>query len=74
MLRRYATILAFLALLIFDWTDPSPASTDVLDAFGGLADVLESRDERCCKLAAWGGAASPFLEPTPRRDLREAAH
>jgi hypothetical protein len=44
MLRRCATVLAVLALLTFDWADPAPASTDMVDAFDGLADILESRE------------------------------
>ena len=42
MLNRYARVLfAVLGLLVFDWENPSPDSTLVLDAFDGVADLVE---------------------------------
>lgn len=43
MLRRYATVaFAVLGLLVFDWEDPSPESTLVLDAFDGIAEIIDT--------------------------------
>ena len=43
MLRRYATVAcAVLGLLVFDWEDPSPESTLVIDAFDGIAEILDT--------------------------------
>lgn len=45
MLNRYARVLfAVLGLLLFDWENPSPDSTIVLDAFDGVADLVEMLD------------------------------
>jgi hypothetical protein len=42
MLRRYTTvILAVLGLLLFDWEDPSLDDTFVLDAFDGVAEIVD---------------------------------
>jgi hypothetical protein len=43
MLRRYATVgFAMLGLLMFDWEDPSNEGTLVLDAFDGIAEVIDT--------------------------------
>jgi hypothetical protein len=43
MLRRYATVaFAVLGLLVFDWEDPSPEATVVLDAFDGIAEIVDT--------------------------------
>ena len=43
MLRRYATVaFAVLGLLLCDWEDPSPESTLVLDAFFGIAEIMDT--------------------------------
>ena len=43
MLRRYATVgFAMLGLLMFDWEDPSNEGTLVLDAFDGIAEVMDT--------------------------------
>ena len=43
MLRRYATVaFAVLGLVVFDWEDPSPDSTLVLDAFDGIAEIMDT--------------------------------
>ena len=45
MLNRYARVLfAVLGLLLFDREDPSPDFTLVLDAFDGVADLVEMLD------------------------------
>jgi hypothetical protein len=45
MLRRYTTVVfAVLGLLLFDWEDPSPEDTFVLDAFDGIAEIMDSRE------------------------------
>ena len=44
MLNRYACVLfAVLGLLMFDWENPSPDFILVLDAFDGVADLVEMR-------------------------------
>jgi hypothetical protein len=46
MLNRYARVVfAVVGLLLFDWENPSPDSTLVLDAFDGVADVVEMLDD-----------------------------
>jgi hypothetical protein len=43
MLRRYATVgFAMLGLLVFDWEDPSNEGTLVLDAFDGIAEIIDT--------------------------------
>ncbi|HKA64836.1 MAG TPA: hypothetical protein VKD00_03800 [Methyloceanibacter sp.] len=43
MLRRYATVaFAMLGLLVFDWEDPSNEDTLVLDAFDGMAEIMDT--------------------------------
>lgn len=43
MLRRYATIVfAVLGLLVFDWEDPSAEGSLVLDAFDGIAEIVDT--------------------------------
>jgi hypothetical protein len=43
MLRRYATVgFAMLGLLMFDWEDPSNEGTLVLDAFDGIAEIIDT--------------------------------
>jgi hypothetical protein len=46
MLRRCITVVfVALALLLFDWENPSPDSTLVLDAFDALAEILDSQEQ-----------------------------
>ena len=43
MLRRYATVaFAVLGLLVFDWENPSSEATVVLDAFDGIAEIVDT--------------------------------
>ena len=43
MLRRYATVgFAMLGLLVCDWEDPSNEGTLVLDAFDGIAEIIDT--------------------------------
>jgi hypothetical protein len=43
MLRRYATVaFAVPGLLVFDWEHPIPESTFVIDAFDGIAEIIDT--------------------------------
>jgi hypothetical protein len=43
MLRLYTTVaFAVLGLLVVDWENPSPEATLVLDAFGGIAEIIDT--------------------------------
>jgi hypothetical protein len=59
MLRRCTTVVfAVLGLLLFDWEDPSPEDTAVLDAFDGIAEIIDSLESDPSKKAAGLNALS----------------
>jgi hypothetical protein len=64
MLIRYARVLfAVLGLLLFDWENPSPDSTLVLDAFDGIADLVEMLDSESVNESPFGKHRREQIQP-----------
>jgi len=64
MLNRYARVLfAVLGLLLFDWENPSPDSTLVLDAFDGVADLVEMLDSDSVDECSFGKHRREQIQP-----------